>query len=139
VIGKGKRRPKPADLPSIIEDVADGLSLRKACEKAGLNVSHTHTAIDADQALREHYARAREQRAEGIAEQILTVANGALTGRIDSDRARVAIDAFKWTAGKMAPKRYGDKITNEHTGPDGGPVEITRVERVVVNPSDPNR
>ena len=74
-----------------------------------------------------------EQRAEGIAEQILTVANGALTGRIDSDRARVAIDAFKWTAGKMAPKRYGDKITNEHTGPNGGPVQVSTIRIVSGN------
>jgi hypothetical protein len=27
-------------------------------------------------------------------------------------------------AGKLRPKVYGDKITNEHTGPNGGPVQI---------------
>jgi len=92
--------------------VADGVSLRKACENAGLNVSHTNTAIIADPVLREQYAHARDQRADFIAEQIMTVAHGTLAGRIESDRARVAIDAFKWTASKMAPKRYGER--SEH-------------------------
>ncbi len=131
MIGKGKRRPKPVDLPSIIEDVAEGMSLRKACEKAGINISHANTAIVADPDLREQYARAREQRADGIAEQILTVANGTLTGRIDSDRARVAIDAFKWTAGKMAPKRYGDKLAHVGGGDGDEPIKSELTVRFV--------
>ena len=46
---------------------------------------------------------------------------------------------FQYVAADEAKFFAPDKITNEHTGPGGGPVEITRVELVVVNPSDPNR
>jgi hypothetical protein len=32
---------------------------------------------------------------------------------------------------RMAPKKYGDKITQEHQGPDGGPLTtLTRIELV---------
>ena len=40
----------------------------------------------------------------------------------DSNMARVRIDARKWAAGKLAPKKYGDKSTTEVTGADGAPL-----------------
>ena len=39
-------------------------------------------------------------------------------------RAKVRIDTRRWAMSKMAPKKYGDKLQNELTGKDGGPVEI---------------
>ena len=41
---------------------------------------------------------------------------------------RLQIDALKWKLSKMLPKVYGDKITNEHTGADGGPIAIAAVD-----------
>ena len=32
------------------------------------------------------------------------------------------IGAYQWRAAKLAPKKYGDRILNEHTGADGGPI-----------------
>ena len=29
---------------------------------------------------------------------------------------------LKWAAGKLAPKRYGDKL--QHTGDGGGPIQV---------------
>src|SRR5271167_765212 len=40
------------------------------------------------------------------------------------EHRRLQIDARKWLIGKMAPKKYGDKQTHEHAGPDGGPVTL---------------
>lgn len=39
-------------------------------------------------------------------------------------RNRLRVDARKWLASKMAPKKYGDKIEAVHTGPDGGALQI---------------
>ena len=39
-------------------------------------------------------------------------------------RSAIRIDARKWLAGKMAPKKYGDKQQLEHRGPDGGPITL---------------
>jgi hypothetical protein len=44
-------------------------------------------------------------------------------------------------AGKLRPKKYGDKVVNEHSGPDGGPIPIRRFEVEFVEqskPSDPD-
>lgn len=40
------------------------------------------------------------------------------------DRSRLAVDALKWTLAKLHPKQYGDKVTQEIQGADGGPVKI---------------
>jgi hypothetical protein len=41
---------------------------------------------------------------------------------------RVQIDTRKWVLSKMLPKVYGDKITQEHTGADGGPIAMAAVD-----------
>jgi len=34
------------------------------------------------------------------------------------------VDAHKWVASKLLPKRYGEKQQLEHTGESGGPLII---------------
>jgi hypothetical protein len=36
---------------------------------------------------------------------------------------KLRIWARQWRAAKLAPRKYGDKITTELTGKDGGPIE----------------
>ena len=62
------------------------------------------------------YARAREDMADHDADKIADVAAAVAAGTMDPQAARVAIDAYKWSAGKRRPKRYGDKLEIENTG-----------------------
>jgi hypothetical protein len=101
---KGRRRPVADDMAALFAFIAAGLSLRKACRKMGIDPSHTHTFIDSDADLRQHYARAREQRADHYAELGLKIGVGVFKGEGEPDRARVALDAIKWAVGRMAPK-----------------------------------
>ena len=39
-------------------------------------------------------------------------------------RNRLRVDARKWLLSKLAPKKYGDKLTQEHTGANGGAIEV---------------
>jgi len=64
------------------------------------------------------YARAREDRADLLAEEIVQICDE----EEDPQRARVRMDARKWVAAKWHPKRYSDKMINEHTGADGAPL-----------------
>lgn len=52
------------------------------------------------------YARAREERADLLAEEILTIADTAT----DANLARLRVDSRKWAASKLNPKTYGDKM-----------------------------
>jgi hypothetical protein len=52
--------------------------------------------------------------------------------------AKLRIDTRLKVAQRLKPKELGEKITNELTGPDGGPVQFQRIERVVVRPANPD-
>lgn len=78
-------------------------------------------------AFREQYARAREAQADTLADEILDIADDATNDfmmteqglKYDGDsvqRSRLRVDSRKWLAGKLRPKKYGDKIETEHTG-----------------------
>jgi len=81
------------------------------------------------------YARAREAQADLMGEEILDIADDSRNDSfVDEDgqthvnfdhiqRSRLRVDARKWLMGKMAPKKYGDKLL--HAGADGeGPLVV---------------
>jgi hypothetical protein len=62
-----------------------------------------------------NYGQAREDSADHDADKISDVSEKVLKGLVDPAAARVAIDAYKWCAGRRRPKRYGDKLEIEAT------------------------
>lgn len=62
------------------------------------------------------YARAREEQADFLAEEIIDISNHTeedhtpFTGGNVVQRDRLRIDARKWVASKLKPKKYGDKL-----------------------------
>lgn len=83
---------------------------------------------------RDQYARAREAQADSLVDDILSIAddgrNDWMLRKFGDDerwvengeairRSVLRIDARKWMAGKLQPKKYGEKITQEVTGADG--------------------
>jgi hypothetical protein len=57
-----------------------------------------------------NYVRAREDQADHDADKIGDIAEEVRAGKLDPNAARVAIDAYKWAAGKRKPKVYGEKL-----------------------------
>lgn len=93
---------------TICERLADGESLRSICrddEMPGMTTVLRWTRDDP--AFGTKYAHAREAQAETMDDKILSVADACSNETALSDR--VKIDAYKWRAAKLAPKRYGDK------------------------------
>jgi hypothetical protein len=119
-VGKGRRLPKPEDIPAIIHAVADGKSLRAICAELGIDTPSAHNAIKSNPIWDQQYAGARELRGEGHGEDVLSIAGQVLAGKITPDQGRVAIDAKKWSAGQMAPKTMAARKTVDLniTGPD---------------------
>jgi hypothetical protein len=72
----------------------------------------------------EAYARAREAQQDTFAGQIIDIADTD----DDPQRARNRIDARKWHAAKTAPRKYGDRVMQEITGADGGPIAIAALQ-----------
>jgi hypothetical protein len=79
---------------------------------------------------REQYARAREAQADAIFDEILDIADDGSNdwmerrredGSVDEvvnhehiQRSKLRVDARKWMAGKLAPKKYGEKVQLDH-------------------------
>lgn len=77
------------------------------------------------------YARAREDQADTLADEILEVARSKTDpdemGKVDNgavQEKRLLVDSLKWRAAKLGPKTYGDKLQQEHTGSGGGPIQV---------------
>ena len=110
---------------AICEAIASGDSLVKILRESGMPGYRTvMTWLSEDETFQQNYARAREDQGDAYADRIDDVADRVLTGEIDPQAARVAIDALKWSAGKRLPKKYGDKL-----GLDvNGAIKIERVD-----------
>ena len=75
--------------------------------------------------LSEKYARARQRQADTLASMVMTEAFNANDAQI----GRLRIDALKWTASKLAPKKYGDKIEVETQSQQNFKISFTVPER----------
>lgn len=115
----------------ICERLSKGESLRKICESSeelpAARTVHRWLASEAEwsEAFRQQYARAREAQADFYAEEVIDISDGDPFAEPDATavaRDRLRIDARKWYAGKLAPKKYGDKIA--HVGGDEGDAPI---------------
>lgn len=123
---------------TICEQIAEGQSLRSICQAEDMPAKSTvFKWLTQNKDFADQYARARETQADAIFDEILSIADDGLNDtytdeegnvRTNQDviaRSRLRVDARKWMAGKLRPKVYGDKQTLEHSGPDGGPIELT--------------
>ena len=121
----------------ICRRLAEGESLRSICRDEAMPDKATVLRWLADEAkadFRDQYVLAREMQADALFDEALEIADDALGDwAVDKDgkkvfdhehvqRSRLRVDTRKWAAGKLAPKRYGDKI--QHTGDGGGPIRV---------------
>ena len=105
----------------ILERNEDGnpRSLRDVCKDDDMPCEKTvYKWLTAEVEFATMYTRAREMRANMIADDTLEIADT----EPDPQKARVRIDARKWWAAKTSPKKYGDKIQQEISG-DGSLLE----------------
>ena len=116
---------------AICEEIADGYGLAEVCRAEGMPHRGTvrrwllnpATMYDG---FRTMYARARETQADTHADEITEIADTCPVG--GEAKARLRIDARKWSAAKRAPRKYGtDRV--EHAGDPEAPI-VTRIQRV---------
>jgi len=90
--------------------VACGMSIRKAVTAKGISSETFYEELTKNDDLAKRYAQAREKRADARAESIDDLCAKVISGEIDPNAARVAMDAQKWLTARENPKRYGEKL-----------------------------
>jgi hypothetical protein len=117
---KKQRRGRPTKkTPELLERfcalVANGSPAITACRRLGIGYTALCQWRREDPEFATAYARAREDRAELLADEIIALADAAQG--LDSagvQACRLRVDARKWAAAKLLPRVYGDRI--EHVG-----------------------
>lgn len=115
-------------IAQICELIAEGKSIRAICKRKGMPAMSTvFKWLSQDEEFAEQYARAKDQQADNLFEEVLEIADEAKPETVAV--AKLKIDARKWMAGKLRPKKYGDKLELDHHSSDGSmtPVVIELV------------
>lgn len=117
------RRRKPEERAALAKAIIDGMALEglscfKACEAVGVPIGSFIRWTTEDAELAESYTRARETLIERMAAETLAIADAPVGstehGTTDSgavQKQRLQVDTRKWLLSKLAPKKYGDKVT----------------------------
>jgi hypothetical protein len=122
--------PRPYD-EEIVNEVCD-ITATSALSLSSILMSQDHYPgvttfykwLDGNEDAAKNYARAKESQAHYLVEGIPAIADTPLIGeKIKSgkdgdeittgdnvDRSRLMIDARKWVAARLLPKKYGDKL-----------------------------
>lgn len=125
---------------AICERLAEGHTLREVCRAEGMPPESTVRlwAINDVEGFAAQYARAREIGYHSMVDETIEIADNAQNDWMERNgeedegwqfngehlqRSRLRVDTRKWLVSKALPKIYGDKITSEISGPDGGAIK----------------
>jgi len=118
----------------ICAELAQGISLRTVCKAEDMPcVASVFNWFRVYPDFLEQYTRAKEESADAMGEEVLDIsddgtndwmekhdAEGKCTGwTLNGEhvqRSRLRIETRKWLMAKMKPKKYGDRVMNEHSG-----------------------
>lgn len=115
----------------VLSYIEEGMSERKACEKAEISRATFRTTALRQQS-GDQYARALFGLAHDQVEKLEQTIQDMRDGTLDPQIGRIEVEARKWFASKFLPKQFGDKVEQTIQGPDGGPVQVQKIERVIV-------
>ena len=93
----------------ICKRIGDGESLNSICRDDKMPGRNTVRVWLRDRLeFRAQYARAREDQADTFVDEIKDIADNSTPE--DWTVARLRVQARQWAAGKLAPKKYGDRL-----------------------------
>lgn len=108
---------------SICNEIAySDKGLVSICKTKGINACTFYDWIANEAELANKYARAREIQADYLADQIIEISDDGTNDTYKTEegsesinhdviaRSRLRVDARKWKASKLYPKKYGEKL-----------------------------
>lgn len=104
--------------PAILDAIANGQSLSSILRREGMpSYSWAKLQLRNNAELRQQYGQALEDRGGRLAEELIELAFTKLPDDLDGraqsawvQHLRVKIDVLKWTASKLRPRAYGERI-----------------------------
>ena len=116
----------------ICSQLSEGLSMRTVCKPDAMpNKATVFKWIRTIPEFNDQYAKAKEESADALIEEMLDIADDGTNDYMEKEdgegnaagyqlngehiqRSRLRVDVRKWAASKLKPKKYGDKIEQNH-------------------------
>ena len=99
----------------ILKRIAKGQAVTKICDDEWLPSEWAvYNRKNNDETFAKRYAQAREDQGDYEFDHAKAIVDNATPENVSV--ARLQFDAYKWRAGKLRPKVYGDKIDHNHGG-----------------------
>jgi hypothetical protein len=122
-MSKQKSKGRPSKYMKTLGDeictrIAGGESLRAICRESDKPVLSTVLLWVVDEKHKhfsEQYARSRIAAGYSHADEMLELRHRVVDGELEPQAAKVVMDALKWGAERMAPKKHGAHQTIEHS------------------------
>ncbi len=133
----------------IMESIIGGKSLRQSLREKDTPSSETFYNWIKETEKSKQYARACEDRADSIFDEILEIADATANDIVIDEngkevvnhhviqRDRLRIDARKWNLSKMQPKKYGDKLDGISDGDNDDARPKLQIE-IIERPKEDN-
>lgn len=127
--------------------IIEGKSLRAICSAENMpGVRTVYSWLQANESFQQQYARAKEDQADTLADEILDIADdgghdkivtedGTLIDHDHITRSRLRVDTRKWIASKLKPKKYGERLDLNADLAHSGCVEV-HIHPVKANDKD---
>lgn len=132
----------------LCERLSEGMSMHRACESDDMpNKRTVFKWLRTNDEFRHMYEASKAEAADKLAEEIIEISDDGTNDYMESlgddagpayryngehvQRSRLRVDARKWIAAKLKPRKYGDKVSQEISGPDGGPIDMSWTVEVV--------
>lgn len=137
----------------ICAEIALGRSLRSICKADDMPSLQTfYEWLPKHPEFADQYARAKSDQADTLFDEILDIADEGSNDWMETHdpdnpgwrfngehfaRSRLRVDARKWMAGKLRPKKYGERQSVELSGPEGAP--LASVNLTTTDPVEASR
>lgn len=124
---------------NICTQITEGKSLRAICSQEEIPcISTVIRWLRENKDFQSQYTQAKDDQADTLADEILHIADNTKPGVITktfadgsvetreqdmTEHRKLQIDARKWIAARLKPKKYGDKV--EHVGDAAQPIAIS--------------
>jgi hypothetical protein len=127
----------------ICAQIAEGKPLVAICRGDSTpDVRTVYRWLNASEEFRQMYARAKEDCADTLADEIIDIADtpqlGVKTKTTDKgieltegdmiEHRRLQVDARKWIAAKLKPRKYGEKVEQTHVGDKERPIVLSPID-----------
>ena len=115
------------NIDAICDMIVEGNSLTHIAKTVGVHVSALVRWVENDPQ-RSALVREARVRSAKIWDERAEAVIAAAPDKFELERARELAHHYRWRAKAIAPREYGDKVTQEHTGKDGGPIALAAVD-----------